>query len=222
MHDGHRERMRQRFMRSGLDSFDDHNVLELLLFYAVPRRDTNELAHRLLETYGSLDKVFEASYESLMQVHGMGESTAALLRLIPATAQRYLMAKQGPVRILTNSTSTGNFLLPRFLNAKEERAYVLCLDAKMELLDCVRLGEGSLSSVCLDIRSVVQVALEKRAACVILAHNHTSGVALPSMEDREATRRIREALGVVGVYLLDHIIVANGDFVSMSDSGMLE
>lgn len=222
IHDGHRERMRQRFLRYGLDSFEDHNVLELLLFYAVPRKDTNELAHRLLETFGSLDKVMEASQEALMAVPGMGESAAALLRLIPAAGQRYLMAKQETGSVLNNSTKTGNYLLPRFLSATEEMAYILCLDGKMAVLDCVRLGEGSISSVCLNVRTVVQVALDKRAACVILAHNHVSGVALPSAEDREATRRIQRALETVGICLLDHIIVADGDFVSMSDSGMLE
>jgi DNA repair protein RadC len=220
-HDGHRERMRQRFIRFGLDNFEDHNVLELLLFYAQPRKDTNELAHRLMDTFGTLDKVFEASYESLMAVPGMGESGAVLIRLVPALARRYLQAKQGPRLILAGSAQSGAYLIPIFLGATEEMLYMLCLDAKMELLDCIRLGDGSASAVRVNIRTIVQTALEKRAEAVILAHNHVSGIAVPSQEDKVVTRQVQEALSTVGIYLLDHIVVADGDFVSMYDSGLM-
>jgi DNA repair protein RadC len=221
IHDGHRERMRQRFLHYGLDNFDDHNVLEILLFYAQPRRDTNELAHRLMDTFGTLDKVFEASPDALMAVPGIGENAAVLIRLIPAMARRYLIARQTPNRILFDSARAGSYLIPLFLNATEETMYLLCLDAKMELLDCSCLGIGNPNSVHVDIRSIVQTALEKKATAVIMAHNHTCGIALPSEEDRVATIRVQNALTMVGIHLIDHIVVADGDFVSMADSGML-
>lgn len=220
-HDGHRERMKQRFLRHGLSSFDDHTVLELLLFYALPRVDTNPIAHRLLDTFGSLDGVFEAEPEALMRVEGIGESAAALIHLIPEAARRYRIAKEATGTILNTSHEAGQYLIPRFLNTRGEAVYLICLDAKRRVIDCRPLGEGGPTSVSVNVRKVVELALIKNAAAVILAHNHPNGLALPSAEDKNVTIRVRDALALVGITLLDHIIVAGEDFVSLSDSGML-
>lgn len=221
LHDGHRERMKRRFLRHGLASFDDHNVLELLLFYAIPRRDTNALAHRLMDTFGTLDAVFGADAEMLMSVEGMGENAAALIRLVPETARRYLMAKSEVGEILLDAESAGRFFLPRFINCRNETVYLACLDAKMKVLDCRALSSGSVNSAHVDVRGIVQMALLQNASAVILAHNHTSGIALPSREDETATLQVQQALKLVGVELLDHIIVAGDDFVSLADNGLL-
>lgn len=220
--DGHRERMRRRFLRHGLDNFDDHNVLELLLFYAIPRRDTNLLAHELIARFGSIAGVFEAEPEALMTVPGVGEKTAALIHLVPEAARRYLMDKTAPGMILSGSEAVGRFFLPRFVNCRDERVYMACLDAKLKVLHCRELSAGgSTVSAHFDVRTVVQTALLQNASAVILAHNHTSGIALPSPEDEETTCRVREALALVGVTLVDHIIVAGDDFVSLADNGLL-
>ncbi len=221
-HEGHRERMRSRFLRHGLDNFDDHNILELLLFYALPRRDTNDLAHDLLAAFGTLDGVFDATAEALMTVEGVGENTAALIRLVPETARRYLMSKTQPGDILFDSESAGRYLLPRFLTCREEVFYLVCLDAKLKVLDCRPLSMGNATSVAVSIRKIVQIALGQNASAVLMAHNHTGGIALPSSEDVEVTLRIRSVLEQVGVTLTDHIIVADDDFVSMADSGYLD
>lgn len=220
--EGHRDRMRRRFLRHGLDNFDDHNVLELLLFFAIPRRDTNALAHRLIDRFGSLSGVFEADPQALMTVEGVGEKTAALLHLVPEAARRYLMDKTEPGIILTTSDAVGKYFLPRFMNCRDERVYMACLDAKLKVIHCREIGvAGSTVSARFDVRTVVQTALLQNASAVVLAHNHTSGIALPSVEDEEATRQVRQALAMVGISLIDHIIVAGDDFVSLADNGLL-
>ena len=197
VHDGHRARMKARFVRSGLDNFDDHSVLELLLFYAVPRRDVNELAHALLDHFGTLDAVFEASFEDMMRVPGVGENVATLLTLIPQVGRRYQMAKRRQV------------------------VYLLCLDAKGGLISCREVGRGVVNAAEVSVRAIVETALSQKAVSVILSHNHVDAYALPSREDELTTRRIRDALLLVGITLADHIIVCGEDYVSFADSGLL-
>ena len=220
-HAGHRERMKQRYLRYGLDNFADLNALELLLFYAVAQKDTNLLAHRLLDTFGSLAGVFDASAEALMTVDGVGESTAALIRLVLDMARRYLMVKASMGDILMDSADAGRYLLPRFINCSNETMYLVCMDAKMKVLDCRMVNQGGTTSVSVNVAQILQIALAQNASCVLLAHNHTSGIALPSNEDVDVTLRIQNVLAQVGITLTDHIVVAGDDFVSMADSGVL-
>ena len=221
IHDGHREKMRQRFLKSGLDAFADHEALELLLYYAIPRRDTTPIAHALMERYGSLSAVLAAPVEDLKKVEGVGESAAILLKLAPQLYRKAKMSDAEQETILSSVERVGAYLLERFAGEKNEVVYQLCLDRKGKLLVCKKLGEGGVTSADLDIRRLVENALLTGASSVVLAHNHPSGVALPSRDDYAATDRAKTALAVVGVALTDHIIVADGDFVSMSDSGYL-
>ena len=221
IHDGHREKMRQRFMTGGLDAFADHEILELLLYYAIPRRDTNPIAHALMERYGSLPAVLAAPMEDLKRTEGIGESAAVLLHLVPQVCRRARLARVGEDQVLNSSERAGAYLLECFDGESREVIYQLCLDRKGKLLACKRLGEGSVASADLDVRRLVENAILTGASAVILAHNHPSGVALPSDGDYTATMRVRAALNAIGIELADHIIVADGDFVSMADSGYL-
>ena len=221
IHDGHREKMRQRFMTGGLDAFADHEILELLLYYAIPRRDTNPIAHALMERYGSLPAVLAAPMEDLKRTEGIGESAAVLLHLVPQVCRRARLAQVGEDQVLNSSERAGAYLLECFDGESRELIYQLCLDRKGKLLACKRLGEGSVASADLDVRRLVENAILTGASAVILAHNHPSGVALPSDGDYTATMRVRAALNAIGIELADHIIVADGDFVSMADSGYL-
>ena len=221
IHDGHREKMRQRFMTGGLDAFADHEILELLLYYAIPRRDTNPIAHALMERYGSLPAVLAAPMEDLKRTEGIGESAAVLLHLVPQVCRRARLAQVGEDQVLNSSERAGAYLLECFDGESREVIYQLCLDRKGKLLACKRLGEGSVASADLDVRRLVENAILTGARAVILAHNHPSGVALPSDGDYTATMRVRAALNAIGIELADHIIVADGDFVSMADSGYL-
>lgn len=222
LHDGHREKMRRRFAQGGLDGFADHEALELLLFYAIPRRDTNETAHRLLERYGSLQAVLRAPQEDLTRVEGVGAAAASLLRLVPEVCRKARLSGGGREVILNSTEKAGNYLISRLSGERNEVVYQLCLDRKGKLLACRRLGEGGAANAELNIRSVVENALLFSASAVILAHNHPSGIALPSREDYATTERVRTALETIGVPLVDHIIVADDDFVSMADSGILK
>ena len=221
IHDGHREKMRQRFMTGGLDAFADHEILELLLYYAIPRRDTNPIAHALMERYGSLPAVLAAPMEDLKRTEGIGESAAVLLNLVPPVCRRARLAPVVEDHVRNSSERAGAYLLECFDGESREVIYQLCLDRKGKLLACKRLGEGSVASADLDVRRLVENAILTGASAVILAHNHPSGVALPSDGDYTATMRVRAALNAIGIELADHIIVADGDFVSMADSGYL-
>lgn len=221
IHDGHREKMRQRYLAGGLDPFADHEALELLLYYAIPRRDVNPIAHALMERYGSLSAVLSAPVEDLKHVEGIGEHAAVLLHLVPQLAKKARLAETSRETVLSTAERAGDFLLERFSGEQHEVVYQLCLDRKGKLLTCKRLTDGSVSSADLDIRRIVENAILSKASAVILAHNHPSGVALPSQDDYAATDRVQAALSTVGVALADHIIVADGDYVSMADSGFL-
>lgn len=222
VHDGHRERMKHRFSEHGLENFDDHNVLELLLFYALPRSDVNPLAHALLDRFGSLSAVFDAPAEELVKVPGIGDSAALLIKLIPQVSRRYLMSRSSFDDILDSPKKAGRYLLPRFYAERDEIVYVICLDAKCMVLCCRLLFRGSVNSANVSIRKIVETALTYNATSVILAHNHTSGIAIPSLEDQATTRRIEAALKAVDITLADHIIVADDDFVSLADSGFFK
>ena len=221
IHDGHREKMRKRYLSGGLEPFADHEVLELLLTYAIPRRDVNPIAHALMERYGSLSAVLAAPVEDLKNVAGIGERAAVLLSLVPQVYKKARLADASQETVLSTTERAGDFLLERFAGEQHEVIYQLCLDRKGKLLTCKRLGEGSVASADLDIRKMVENAILSQASAVILAHNHPSGVALPSQEDYAATDKVQAALATIGVELADHIIVADGDYVSMNDSGFL-
>lgn len=221
VHDGHRDRMRRRFLANDLSSFAEHEALELLLYYAIPRGDVNPLAHTLMDRFGSLSGVLSAPAELLTQVEGVGERTAMLLRLVPQIAQKARLADLEREMVLNTREKVGAYLLELFSQERNEAVYQVCLDGKGKLLACRRLGEGSASAVNLDIRKIVQNAITFCASSVILAHNHPSGVALPSEADQAATLRVKAALESVDVRLEDHIVVADHDFISFFESGFL-
>lgn len=221
IHQGHRERLRQKFLEHGLDTLPDVNALELLLFYAVPQRDTNPIAHRLLDAFGSLPGVFDASLEDLQREGGLSKNAAGLLKLTVEMARRTQIVRAGMEQVLDTTRKCGEYLTPFFYGTSEEMVYVLALDAKCKVLGCTKLYTGTVNSAGLSVRSVVEYALRMKASSLVLAHNHPSGIAIPSQEDIRTTKAVAEALDTVDVLLADHIVVADGDFVSMAESGML-
>ncbi len=219
IHSGHRQRLKDRFAREGLDNFEQHQVLELLLFYAIPRADTNPIAHALLERFGSLDQVLEATAPELRKVPGMGDHAAQFLSLVSQVGRYYQVCRVSRPTILATLDQCGQYLLPRFCGRRNETVFLLCLDAKRKALICKEVGEGSVNSAAVPIRRVVEMALAAGATYAVLAHNHPCGIALPSQEDVYVTRRVAMALAAVEIELLDHIVVADDDFVSLSQSG---
>ena len=219
VHEGHRARLKTKFREHGLESFTDIEALELLLFYAIPRADTNELAHALLKRFHDFRGVMEAELDELKRVPGIGENAATLLRLVTDLNGRYQRALVTRGQQIRNSSDAGAFLLPQFAFCTEERSVLLCMDSGGHVIDCHLLGKGTSSMVALAAREIADSVLRFKAARVILAHNHVSGIALPSAADVEATGKVYRMLKWLGVELTDHIIVSDGDFVSMRDSG---
>ena len=219
VHKGHRERLKARFLETGLDSFTDVQALELLLFYAIPQKDTNPIAHALLDRFGSLSQVLDAPLEALKKVPGISDHSASLLRLVTELARFYQVDSAQRTEVLTSLDACGRYLVPRFFGRKVETVFLLCLDAKCKVLCCREIGEGSVNAASISVRKVVEAALSANATTVVLAHNHPSGVALPSADDVQTTCRIAAALSAVEVKLIDHIVVAEGDFISMVQSG---
>ena len=219
IHEGHRKRMKERFIKSGLDDFAPHNVLELLLFYSIPRGDTNPIAHRLIDTFGSLSGVFDAAPEELMKVGGVGENTAVLISMIPQMARKYLEDKVEPVNVMGGCSDIGAYLLPKFVGRTNEALMMLSIDNKGKVISCSVVAEGTVDSAKVSRRKVMEEAMRINATRVNLAHNHPRGVAVPSSEDLFMTREIGKLFEKVGIELVDHIIVADDDYVSMAASG---
>ena len=219
--EGHRERMRRQMKTSGMDSLSDVQVLEVALYYAIARRDTNEIAHALLRRFGSLSGVLEAPRAELLKIDGVGESAADLLLLFIQMERRHLMDRAGRETILDTTYKCAQYLMPRFIGEQEEVVYLLCLDAKCKALDCSLIHRGAVNMTAISVRKIVKAALDHNATSVVVAHNHPSGLALPSREDRATTLALKAALDAVDVVLVDHVIVADEDFVSLADDGLL-
>lgn len=219
IHEGHRKRMKERFLKSGLDDFAPHNVLEFLLFYSIPRGDTNPIAHRLIDAFGSLSGVFDATPEELMKVSGVGESTAILISMIPQMARKYLEDKADAVNVVGGCGDIGAYLLPKFIGRTNEALMMVSIDNKNKVISCSVVAEGTVDSAKVSRRKVMEEAMKVKATRVILAHNHPRGVAVPSAEDVAMTREIGRLFAQVGIELVDHIIIADDDYVSMAASG---
>ena len=219
MHDGHRQRLRERFQKDGLDNFDEINVLELLLFYIIPRQDTNEIAHRLLDRFGSLENVLDAKLEDLVTVKGISDNAATYLTLIREVSRYYQVRKADLGDPLNTVEAYCDVLVPQFLGRRNEMVYMLCLDAKSKMISCNLVGEGSINSANVPVRKIIETALAANATMVVLAHNHPGGVAIPSAEDIYSTKHLAQVLGALDILLLDHVVVADNQAVSMVSSG---
>ncbi len=220
IHKGHRQRLKDRFLRDGLDNFEEHQVLELLLFYGIPQRDTNPIAHDLMVRFGSLSRVLEATPEELAEVSFVGDNVSTLFKLVTEVSRYYQVNCAMREKILTTIDECGKYLTPFFYGRQQEMVFLLCLDAKCKVLCCEKVGQGGVNSAGVPIRQIVETALRANASSAILAHNHPSGLALPSHEDVQTTRRVATALDAVEIELTDHIIVADNDWVSLAQSGL--
>ena len=221
VHSGHRQRVKTRYIAEGLDSFEEHEILELLLFYCIPMKDTNELAHLLIEEFGSLASVFESSTSDLIKRCGISENTAVLISLIPSLSRRYLKAKWGDKPILNSSTKAGEYVVSLFAGRIYEAFYVICLDTQNRVNYPALLQEGTINEAPVYPRLIVETALRHKANSVILAHNHPGGSLRPSNADIEVTKRICNALEAISIKVVDHIIAGGEKFYSFAEKGLL-
>lgn len=212
MHDNHRERMRVRGLKDGFDGFATHELLEFLLYNSIPRGDTNETAHLLIEHFGSLDKLFEASVDELTMIPGIGINSALLIKLITELSKRYVMEETVHGNSFESISKVAQFFNGKFFGTDHEILYMMLLDNGMKLMDCRVISSGTVNSSAAPIRKMAELALWKKAPAVILAHNHPHGLAIPSDNDINFTEDVYQALDMIGVTLVEHIIIAERHF----------
>ncbi len=216
IHSGHRDRVRQRFMTEGLSGFQPHQILELILFYCIPRRDTNELAHRLITRFGNLNGVFDADINELREF-GLSEKSAAFIKL-----QRDLFDKlYYPYFNKDNDALTiddaGDYFVNRYIGNYSDETSVLLLDPKSSMLYCGTVPNGSIETE-EDVQKITRLAVMYKAGGVVLARNIPEGLLLPSKQDIMILRTVRHYLLRVGVELLDYILISGTDYLSLADS----
>ncbi len=222
VHKGHRERLKTRMLREGLQGFAPHEVLELLLYFAIPQRDVNPLAHELLAMFGSLAGVLEASEGELRRCSGVGGNAATLLAMIPQLAGYYMRDRFRERPALHNASEAGEYCQTLFFGLANEAVYLICLDAQARVIHPALLQNGTIDESPVYARDVVQTALRHHAHSVLLAHNHPGGSLLPSPADYEVTKMVIDALEVVEVRVIDHLIVADGGYLSMAQQSMMK
>ena len=215
VHAGHRKRMRKDFEYDGFSNWHDHKVLEYLLHRVIPRADTNETAHNLINECGGFAKVFHAPKEKLTEIIGVGEETAMYIREMGEFIKYYNGIRYDVNHLVLDSDSSEKYMLNLFDGVERENFYIIGLDAQNRILYKRRMFEGSFDSMDIDITQIVRVAVKCDASYVVLAHNHPSGIAHASNADITATQTIERALSLAGIRLLDHIIVADGKCVSV-------
>ena len=218
MHEDHRKRLRKKFMIAP-DIMEDHELLELLLTYSIPRKDTNALAHDLLKRFGSISGIFDSSFDALKSINGVGDATALFLKVISSMIRGYSEDKYKPKRKTLNAEEVAQILFNKFVCRSSEECIALALfNPKRKLIFCDVVSKGSVGSVNLYSRDLMKLVLNFDTKYAVIAHNHPSGLALPSNEDLATTTMIKNLLRTVGVTLLDHVIVSSDDYVCLSQS----
>ena len=212
IHAGHRERLRARYDRSGMDDFADHEILELLLTYAIPRGDVNGQAHALIDRFGSVAGALDALPEELCEVKGIGPEAARFLTMLPSVFRRYALNKTEPGKPMDTLAKIGEYLHAKYTGVTFERVYLLLFDNSMRLIDCCHLDDGAVNCSKVTMRRVAELCLFKHASCAVLAHNHPMGLAIPSSADIEVTHSVENSLETVGVTFLEHIIVTENSY----------
>lgn len=220
-HKGHRQRMRERVQSYGLDSLAEHEALEYVLYLTNAQKDTNGIAHDLIDRFGDFAAVLEASEEELCTVEGVGPSTARMLHLLPQISRYYGRSRTSTTRCIKTTEQMGSYLMAKFAWSDYERAMLVSLDSRKRVRAAVWLREGTSDRVSLDIKNVVAAAIKGGTDAVVLCHNHPNGMAMPSREDLQATENIVRALGLVKIQLRDHLILTETEYFSMREEGRL-
>lgn len=217
IHAGHRKRLKERYRKAGLDHFNEINALELLLFYCVQRKDTNPLAHRLLDRFGTISDVLKASPDELMCVPGVTEHIAVFLSLVMSMNRYCLVNEAAQVSVLRTMDDCVRYVRPLFHGFKQEVVYMVCLDARCKVICCKKLSEGSVNETNFPIRRMVEIAMQNNASSVLIAHNHPSGDLVPSADDIRATDAVARGVKLVNIRLVDHLIITDKSYTSIVD-----
>ena len=212
-HKNHRERLRKRFLETGLKGFAPHEVLELSLFYSIPQQDTNEIAHRLINHFGSFSAVLDASPDELMRITGVKEISAALIKLIPLLCSYYHLDKVYGGKPFVSIESIAQYCMYKTLSETSERFYVMIFDNTMRLLAFEALTEGSHSQVEVNVEQLAQVLFRYSGSNFILIHNHPGGSPTPSEDDIILTQKIYSITSPLNKYLIEHLIISKNRYI---------
>ncbi|MBO5396099.1 MAG: hypothetical protein J6A97_04370 [Clostridia bacterium] len=216
LHEKHRQRMKQSFRDAGLQGFQPHNIVEMMLFYSLPRCNTNETAHLLLNEFGSIAGVLDAPFEALTNIYGVGTESATFIKFLPELFRAYEESKFAEKPYIETSDAAKKYLASYFKTATAEKLVILYLDARCRIIKDAEISQGNENMVYTDLSSIVKSALLLNAKGVIIAHNHISGFATPSAEDKEMTERLAKMLMPVGIHLCDHLLFAGKDVLCFS------
>jgi len=217
VHEGHRERIKEIYRKNGFDAFSDINILEMLLFYSIPRKNTNEVAHELINTFGSISAVFDAPYEMLLKVKGITPNSATLITMVRNLFTVYEDRKTENQKIYyDNVDKVKEYCVSKFAGLTQEHFYALLFDSNLSLINCALVSKGTANVSSVDTRRIFELVISSNATGVIITHNHPSGFAAPSGEDINSTIHIKNALSNINVRLCDHIIVSGRDAFSMA------
>lgn len=223
IHKDHRKRVKSRFLKKGIDVFDDYQALEFLLFYSYPRIDTNPIGHRLIKEFKTLEGVFNAEYEELIKVDGVGPEAATFITFIGQLRNKikYDSLKEEGVK-LDSTAFIGYYCMNSLSHLRRERLMLLCLNEESRLISRDIISTGVANATSADIRSILEIALKRDASGIILAHNHPGGNSHPSKDDITVTNSIVDLLSGINVTVVDHIICGDSDFCSLSERGLLK
>ncbi len=216
LHSKHRERLRDKFMKVGIDGLQEHEIIELLLFYAIPRKNTNEIAHKLINEYGNLGNIFDAEEENLVKIAGVGESVATMFRLMRECVNKYINDKNNIANVHLTPLNINTYIKNLFYGHTKEVAYAVLLDSDCSVKKVKKLSSGTVNATPIYPREVVKLAVNERYPYLLLAHNHPNGSAVPSPDDLKITKTIELALNFVEVRLVDHVIVAGEKTISLA------
>ena len=223
MHEHHRERVKNRFLKEGgLGSFEEHQALEFLLFYALPRKDTNELAHNLLDAFGSIKKLFAADVNDIAKIKGMGMHSAILIKLIPELYKYYCINQDGSKKYIKTIGEAVDIIKPILQDKATEHIYIFCLSNRFMLTHYQLLSKGTFTDVRFTMRTIAEIAFRFNSEKIILAHNHPSGSPQPSITDINTTQQIANILSPIDIQLVDHIIFTDRSYYSFVEDKMIQ
>lgn len=222
IHNGHRKRVKQRYIEEGFDAFSDHEIIELILFYCIPQKNTNELAHRIVNEFGNLHDLLEADPRDIVRRCGVTLNVAILISLMAPLSRRYLKQKWGNRPVLNSSTKAGNYAISLFAGRVYECFYVICLNSQNRVNYAALVHEGTINEAPVYPRIIVETALRHKANSIVLAHNHPGGSLKASNADIDVTRKICQAMKPLSIGVVDHIIVAGDQYISLAEQGIID
>ena len=222
IHNNHRQRLKEKFLENGFNNFLPHEKLEFILFFSIPQGDTNTVAHNLLNEYKTISSIMDAPYEELIAINGVGPHTAIMLKMFPEICSIYLDGKNENSLFLYTTKDYCEFFIPKFIGKRNEELYIACLDDSNKVIRSKKIFEGSVNATVINVKLILEEIIKSNATGVIIAHNHPVGIAIPSNSDFIATKKIKDAVEMLNVRFLDHIVVANEDALSFRECNYLE